>query len=1281
MKRKLTSLITVFALCLSLCPTWALAADTPALPSSAAVDKIEALKENRTVSAEFIVEEAQIFDICNWSYTATRTTAIVIQGTGKLYLQGLEGGSVTSSKAIGVKVESDGSLIVEDPVAVTGRTYGLDAASGAKVKLSGGTFSGDTAAIRTADGDFAALLVDGYSYFDADGNPMLPTDVATAKTVTIKQCADHPGKTYTHNSGTPTHSWACPYCKEKADAEPCTFSFDADGTAACAGCGRMITIAIDTENLGDLIYNSQEQTANVTLTVTLDGDTPLTENTDYEVSHTSRADVGEITVTVTGITYNGTFTKTYSVSQAQPVIAWAETTKAVNYSGSPIKPTDLPTINITNNYENLSEYIQYSYKKDGDTDFTDGLPTNAGTYEIKASLLESQNYKAAETNPCLTLTINKIPALTTPPAKINLTYNRAPQELVTAGVLKPGAVAEGAVIEFARTQNGSYSTEIPAETSAGNHTVWYRVRVEETGNYTGTSATQVSGVRIELKTITPTVELSYDTTLYDGGEKRPTVTVKDGEDIIPNSEYTVAYSGNRDVGKATVTVTNKANGNYKITTATANFQITIKTQDALSISGKPNTFTYGDQFTLSTTGGSGNGAVTWKITAGDSVAAVGPNSGQVTINGFGLVTIQATKSGTDPQTNKKNYEDAIATWTFTAVQKPVVATVTADNKTYDGNTTATVHAVVEQGALPGDVITINGLSGTFSDKNVGTNKTVTVKGTPSISGNRSGNYAVTLSSRSVTADITKAAASIKTAPGQRTPALTYIKETAQPLVTAGAANIAGISLEYALSENGPYSTDIPTGTGAGPYTVWYRISDSVNYTGVAPASIAVTIAKAPTTIDEDPTISGTLTDGDPLSELTLTGGKGSVEGSFDWTDGTIKPPVGTSEQEITFTPADEVNYEKATVSVTVTVTEAPSGGEGDGETPGEGDGDGDTGGTGTGTGTGSNPFVTTTFPPASPNGATTTKTEDKDTGTVTETTKKPDGSSVTKVEQKDGTTATVTTDAGGRTEAEVTLSTRAVSEAREKGGAVALPIPEVKATRSADTATAVTVNTGSGDEVMVEIPAVDVTPGTVAVLMKEEGTQEVIKTSVPTGNGVAVSLPDGATVKLVDNSKDFADVPAESWEADAVAFASARELLKGTGEATFDPDAPMTRAMMMTVLARLDGEDTTGGATWYEKGQEWAVANGISSGSDPNGDITREQLAVMLWRYAGCPAADSEALNFTDADKASDYAMEALRWAAAKGILEGTGDGMLHPDGTATRAETAQILKNFIECI
>ena len=123
----------------------------------------------------------------------------------------------------------------------------------------------------------------------------------------------------------------------------------------------------------------------------------------------------------------------------------------------------------------------------------------------------------------------------------------------------------------------------------------------------------------------------------------------------------------------------------------------------------------------------------------------------------------------------------------------------------------------------------------------------------------------------------------------------------------------------------------------------------------------------------------------------------------------------------------------------------------------------------------------------------------------------------------------------------------------------------------------------------------------------------------------------------------------------------------------------MTRAMLMTVLARFDGHDTSGGAIWYEKGMEWAKANGVSDGSDPNGSITREQLAAMLWRYAGSPAVGGSLTGFSDAGSVSSYATDAMRWAVSTGIIGGMGSGTLAPQGNATRAQVATILMRFTE--
>ena len=157
--------------------------------------------------------------------------------------------------------------------------------------------------------------------------------------------------------------------------------------------------------------------------------------------------------------------------------------------------------------------------------------------------------------------------------------------------------------------------------------------------------------------------------------------------------------------------------------------------------------------------------------------------------------------------------------------------------------------------------------------------------------------------------------------------------------------------------------------------------------------------------------------------------------------------------------------------------------------------------------------------------------------------------------------------------------------------------------------------------------------------------------------------------------KQFKDVqPVNHWAKESIDYVTSRGLFNGKTEDTFAPEEATTRAQLMTVLARLDGADTTGAA--LEKGMAWAVANGISDGSNPNAPITRQQLAAMLYRYTGSPAVEGT-LNFPDAGSVSDYAKDAMLWATQNGIINGKTDGRLDPTGLATRAQVATMIARY----
>lgn len=157
----------------------------------------------------------------------------------------------------------------------------------------------------------------------------------------------------------------------------------------------------------------------------------------------------------------------------------------------------------------------------------------------------------------------------------------------------------------------------------------------------------------------------------------------------------------------------------------------------------------------------------------------------------------------------------------------------------------------------------------------------------------------------------------------------------------------------------------------------------------------------------------------------------------------------------------------------------------------------------------------------------------------------------------------------------------------------------------------------------------------------------------------------------------FKDVPQNSWFASAVQYVTSNSLMNGTSTTAFSPSATMSRGMLMTVLARYAGESTESGTVWYEKGMNWAKNKGISDGSAPNRNITREQLAAMLYRYAGEPDGAADLSAYTDAGSVSAYAEKAVQWCVKNGILTGKTSSTLAPKATATRAECAAMLQRF----
>lgn len=456
-------------------------------------------------------------------------------------------------------------------------------------------------------------------------------------------------------------------------------------------------------------------------------------------------------------------------------------------------------------------------------------------------------------------------------------------------------------------------------------------------------------------------------------------------------------------------------------------------------------------------------------------------------------------------------------------------------------------------------------------------------------------------------------------------------------------------------------TTVPA-AGRATYRWTFTPDDTMHYL-TASNTINFLVDKATPT--GAPTYAAITTGGKTLADAPLTPNASWPSGTVQWVDKDGKPlPAATQVQANTeytwsFTPADAANYNGATGSVTLYAVTSGGGGS-------DRDNSGSTGKTETTT----KPDGTTVKTETRADG-TKIQTETKKDGSTVKTETKKDGSSVTENKAANGSTGTVKTDKHGQTTAETALSSKAIENAKKNGEPVKAPV-EVKASRDSNTAPTVKIELpkNSGDT-KVEIPVTNVKPGTVAVLVHPDGTEEIVKNSLPTEDGIQLTVNGGATVKIVDNSKDFADT-RNHWAKDAIDFVSARGLVSGMNDSIYAPNASTTRAQLWTILARQNDADLNGGNTWYEKAQLWSKEKGISDGTEPNAAINRAQMVTMLWRAMGQPAPTAAA-TFTDVSADSYYA-QAVAWAIENGITTGVGGGRFDPNSTCTRAQIATFL-------
>lgn len=710
-----------------------------------------------------------------------------------------------------------------------------------------------------------------------------------------------------------------------------------------------------------------------------------------------------------------------------------------------------------------------------------------------------------------------------------------------------------------------------APTDAGTYTAGITV-----GEGEGAVTASVEYTIAPKELTDPTIEIASGS-VYDGNAKTPNVTVKDGENTIDPSEYAVSYDNNVSAGEntATVTITDNANGNYTVS-GSAKFSI-AKADSACTAPTPITALTYtGEAQTLINAGTTADGTMQYSTdgTNYGTTIPIGENAGAYT------VWYKVAGDG--------NHSDTTPASVSVTIAKAKVEIPAADPTqfTYSGDEQTYTLAASDLYTVAGNV---RKSAGAYT-------VTVTLKDTK--------NY--------VWSDNTDAAKTFD-----------FVIAKAPVTVT--------------VKDKSAYTYDVAPDLSKPEPDKDYTVSGLI---GEDKLTTAPTLAYDPAAPD-----------------LTKTGEAAKITAS------------GASAGE---------NYEITYVDGNLTVTSRPSSGGGGSSSSGGGGGSSSSDKPSASTGkteTTTNPDGSVTKTETKSDGTVTEITTNKD-GSTTKTETKPDGSSKTEVKDASGSTGTVKTDKNGQATAETTLSSKAVEDAKKNGEAVKAPV-EVEASRDSNTAPTVKVELPkNAGETAVEIPVSNVKPGTVAVLVHPDGTEEIVKNSLPTEDSIRLTMDGSTTVKIMDNSKDFIDTRAH-WAKDAIDFVSARGLVNGMSATIYAPNNSTTRAQLWTLLARQNDAELSGGATWFENAQNWAKAKGISDGANPNAAINRAQMVTMLWRAMGQPAAASDA-SFADVPADSYYA-QAAAWAIENGITAGVGNGTFDPDATCTRGQIATFLYRYMK--
>lgn len=726
-------------------------------------------------------------------------------------------------------------------------------------------------------------------------------------------------------------------------------------------------------------------------------------------------------------------------------------------------------------------------------------------------------------------------------------------------------------------------------------------------------------------------------------------------------------------------------------------------QAALSIESVPEKV-YGDEpFELSVTGGSGTGILTYDVSNGENIQVSA--NGLVRILGVGESTITVTKA------EDENYVSVSQNVVIKVNPRPVnVVWNGTENLVYDGTEKAISASV-------GNIVTGDTANLTLAGDVKATEKgsyTATVTAVDNhnytLEGGTNLEKTWSISGKELTADNITTIADT-----------TYTGEEIKPVLEIKDGDtVLTLDTDYTVE----YHNNI---NATGETKAKAVVTFIGNYTGTADKEFVIlpkTINNAiPLTAPVKNAAPQTSIETDEYTATVVWSPK--VKGNFAYSTVytatvTITPKAnyttaGIAENSYTFDGAETVvnSADAGEITVTYPATGRRSGGGGSSNTTTTTtkNEDGSTTKTTTNKATGTTTEVTT-----KPDGSTTTVETKKD-GTVTTTEKDKDGNTTTTVENTDGTSVTTekTTDgtttvtekaadgtttttetdkAGNKTVTTENADGSTVTEETRKDGTT------VKTETTKDGETTADITVPGNKETTVEIPVENADEVTKVVAADKDGNETEVEFEVK-DSSVVITVSEDCTVSLMTghicHTDNFSDTDVNAWYHENVDYVLENGLMNGTATDKFAPNDNLTRAMLVTILYRAEGEPATNKSipfndvdmgSYYANAVIWGQQNGIINGYTetefaPNDNITREQIAAILYRYAIYKSMDAvnlaENLGFADADSISEYAISALNWAVGAGLIKGYENNTVRPQNFATRAEAAAILQRFIE--